>query len=71
MITKGPDGRQIDVTIGGESEDSLRIEDAYYLDGYDDEEVSGDVIDWLYDNCYSEMLEEWYADISGMGELNN
>lgn len=56
MIVKDEQGRELEIEIGGESDD-VQITTAYYLDS--DEEVSHETLDFIMQTYADDMFSEW------------
>lgn len=58
MILKNEQGREIELSVGGGSDDDIEITDAGYIDNGED--ASDEDVDYLYENYPDALYEAWY-----------
>ena len=63
MLVKDKRGNEIEISVYGQYEDDIQIDQADYV--HSDDEVPESTIDYILDTYASEIYQEWYENKVG------
>lgn len=60
MIFTDKDGREIELEVSGRYEDDVQIDNAWYTNADDKEDVTDDTLDYIRDTQGDKLVDLWF-----------